>query len=717
MARALRQRLDALPADVVTVMRAMAVLAEPCGSQLVAEITGLDRRRTLAGLTEAVSRGFIVEIAAGVCRFGHDQIRRAVYHAMSEEEILGWHDQIFQALVAGESPQSGQVAYHADLAHLWNEAERWHTRAAVSAKEINAFGVAAEHYHQADEASQRAGHPSQERFDELLAYEQVLDILGRRDEQHALLKRLGDLDLPFEAKVELAEREAWLLGYTDRHEEAAILATLWVDRAFDAGYPNHRLLTVLGVVRYWSGSLKEAIEALRKALKTVDDQSSMITIQNHLGRALIDVSEFDEGNALVIQALEAAEELGDIRSQVEALNHRSISATRRGEHTEAIEAIESSLELSRIIGYRYGEGVSLTNLATIRASQGRAGFALPLFTDAAEVFDSLSNSRVKAIASFNLGELLHSFLGENDEAATHFNSAAEYFRSVGDRRTEMLVIAKLAGLDWKCGRRRLGRRRLERLIQEAKVMNDGLVELEARRVAAECASSIGEHRDAIGHLDRALELIEDNAMAIVLPHALAHRALASLEAGRREEALVFANRAAPANKPESDFGLITAWRCGRVFRELGQCDDAIGQFVLAYQLLESNLDGLDGERVVAARRLAPFTAIVEDYECYKERVIEVVLPSASAPTGRPLVPSDHVTVRWTLSQPQDWDQADATTRRRIRVARLCQQAVDQGAVARIYDLAKALLVSERTIKRDLAELRATGGRPKTRRST
>ena len=89
VANALRRRLDALPADVRTVMRAMAVLAEACTSQLVAEITGLDRRRALAALAEAISRGFLIEVDAGICRYGHDQTRRTVYHSMTEDEILG----------------------------------------------------------------------------------------------------------------------------------------------------------------------------------------------------------------------------------------------------------------------------------------------------------------------------------------------------------------------------------------------------------------------------------------------------------------------------------------------------------------------------------------------------------------------------------------------------------------------------------------------------
>ena len=716
VARALHQRLAVLPDHVRTVIQAIAVLAEPCSSQLVAKITGLDRRQTLGGLNEAVSRGFLVELGDGICRFNHDQTRRAIYHAVDEDEILGWHHQIFQALAASDDPQPEQLAYHADLAQMWHQASQWHTVAARAAQEVNAFGVAAEHYRQADEAAKLAEVPIIDRIADLLDYEQVLDVLGRREDQQDLLKRLLDLDLPLESQVDLAERQAWLLGHIDRHDEAAHLATEWADRAFDAGLPTYRLLSALGVVRYWSGSHLEAIDALRRALKAAPDDQSRVTIENHLGRTLIDMSEFDEGNELVADARAKAERLGDVRSQVESLIHQSISAVRRGQPTEAIEYAEQSLPLSRSIGYRYGEGVSLVNLANIRSGQGRAGMALPMYGEAAEVFDSLGNARAKAIIRFNLGEFYHSFLGENDEAATFFNSAAAYCKAVGDQRTEMLAMSKISSIDWQSGRRRLARQRLKRLIERSIEIGDTHVELEARRIAAECASSADEPEEAIEQLDLAIKLIEENAMGQVHAHALAHRGLATLRAGDDEEAIEYVERSALANTPESEFGLITAWRCGIVFKAVGRDKDAAAQFDLAFRLLESNLTGLEPERAASARTLPQFAAIIEAYELEFVRQVEINLPSIEAPIGRTLEPNEYETVTWTVSTPADWDHSVASTRRRNRISRLCAEAVEQEAVARIYDLATVLSVSERTIKRDLSELRAMGESPKTRRS-
>ena len=445
----------------------MAVLAEPCSSQQVAEITGLDRQTTLAALTEAVDKAFLVEIGDGICRYSHDQTRRTVYHSMSERDIVAWHERILRVLAMVEDPAAEQLAYHADLAGLWEESVTWHTISAHAAEAVHAFGVAAEHHRQADVAARRAGSSLLDRFDELLAYEQVLDILGRREEQQGLIKRLLDLDPPLEARVELAEREVWLLGHLGHHEEAARMAARWADKAFDAGLPNHRLLTGLGVVHLWSGSFHEAIEALRLALKAAPDEPDKTVIQNHLGRALIDVAEFDEGEALITEARQSAEQRGDVRNEIEAILHLWVVAIRLGRTTEVEELAETALALSRTIGYRYGEGLSLSNLAMLRTFQGRTGLALELYGEAAKVFDTLGSSRAKAAVKSNLAEFSAGYLGERDHAATLYSEAAALSRSVGDDGLELRCVARLSGIDWDSGRRRLARRRLNHLIDRS----------------------------------------------------------------------------------------------------------------------------------------------------------------------------------------------------------------------------------------------------------
>jgi tetratricopeptide (TPR) repeat protein len=84
------------------------------------------------------------------------------------------------------------------------------------------------------------------------------------------------------------------------------------------------------------------------------------------------------------------------------------------------------------------------------------------------------------------------------------------------------------------------------------------------------------------------------------------------------------------------------------------------------------------------------------------------LPSVKAPQGRPLRADEHVDVTWTLSAPEDEQISGKVARRRQILLRLLNEATQQGAIPRDEDLAAALDVSLRTIRRDLAALRAQG---------
>lgn len=96
------------------------------------------------------------------------------------------------------------------------------------------------------------------------------------------------------------------------------------------------------------------------------------------------------------------------------------------------------------------------------------------------------------------------------------------------------------------------------------------------------------------------------------------------------------------------------------------------------------------------------------------RQIVVRLAHVDAPTGRPLRDDEFVEVSWTVVAPEDEAIGGKVERRRHCLRRLLQEAAGQEAAPTVPDLAAALGVSARTIKRDLAALRAAGYEPITR---
>lgn len=89
-----------------------------------------------------------------------------------------------------------------------------------------------------------------------------------------------------------------------------------------------------------------------------------------------------------------------------------------------------------------------------------------------------------------------------------------------------------------------------------------------------------------------------------------------------------------------------------------------------------------------------------------------LLLKRAAPHGAAVADSTLVEVIWTIDAGVEDAHiactAGATALRRVRVQRLADEALSQGAVASQEDLAQGLQVSVRTIKRDCAALQAQG---------
>lgn len=91
---------------------------------------------------------------------------------------------------------------------------------------------------------------------------------------------------------------------------------------------------------------------------------------------------------------------------------------------------------------------------------------------------------------------------------------------------------------------------------------------------------------------------------------------------------------------------------------------------------------------------------------------QVILAKREAGHGRPLWETELVQVTWTLDAGAEDRQVRSRyghkALRQVRIQRLLLEALEQGGVASQEDLAQALQVSLRTIKRDFEELQSQG---------
>ncbi|MEL6984539.1 MAG: tetratricopeptide repeat protein, partial [Actinomycetota bacterium] len=518
-----------------------------------------------------------------------------------------------------------------------------------------------------------------------------------------LLKSLRELDLPRPLTITLAEREAWLLVNTDEPAEADRVATASLEEAKAADLPYVGLLNVIAVARYRAGDLEGTLVAADEALAEASTPADRIGAETIRGKALVDLFRHDEGKVHLTRAATEAEAIGDARAEIEAVNYLAVTEFTAGRYKQAEQTFREALELSEAIGYRWGEGLNLVNLATLHAVQGQGGQALELFNRANEILGSLDYRRVESIVKYNLADLNHRLLGDDEEAVDLARSAAVYFRSVGAEPNECRAMTILSSIDVRHGRRRLARRRLNDLLARTDDIGDVAGRVEVRRVLATLEADGGDLWAAANHLDDVLKLGEDYPLDTVLPNVLAHRAVLASDLGDRDTATALVDQALELNMVGLELAHITAWRCAMALDALGREREATEQFRLAYDMLAASLRGLSPTVADRSRVVIPEHAqIVEQYERRFAISKQVTLPATDAPLGRPLRHDEMVDITWTVSDPEDWTHESPGDRRRQRLVRIVGQANGLGASPRIADLADAAAVSERTVKRDLA---------------
>ena len=98
--------------------------------------------------------------------------------------------------------------------------------------------------------------------------------------------------------------------------------------------------------------------------------------------------------------------------------------------------------------------------------------------------------------------------------------------------------------------------------------------------------------------------------------------------------------------------------------------------------------------------------------------IRHIIAAAAAPRGRPLRETEMMEVVWTIDAGEEdlevLQVQGSVALRRMRILRLVNQALDQGGEPTQEDLGKALSVTARTIRSDIAALEAEGYRVATR---
>lgn len=696
----LLEEIDGSPANVRSVVAALAVWGHAASSAVLSRLTDLDTASTLDAIRRGIEADYIAD-QDGEYRLRFEQLASAARANLSPDEAKALHGRAADVLAEDPAAQAGELASHYRQAERWSQAHRYEAAAGTRAAGLQAYATAAGYFEQALDSLDRAGEPAS--IGLLFGFEAVLDVLARREEQAAVLQRIEEASLTVPQQAKLLMRRSLFLANTDQLHDAIRVASSGVGFAAATGLDWESHAVTLARVFVMAGQPQQA-KAVLAGIDTDDPRTTGLAgAQLALGQALTDVQQAAEARELLTSALESYRRLGDSRGQVDALASLANLHAQHGNTSAAERHYNESIALARQIGSRFGEAMALANLAILEYLRGDAARSLEHMYEAGEVFNAIDNRRGEAMVRANSANIRHAILGDDVLAEREASLARRYFAEIGDRRHEAQCLNVLAGVRRRKRAYAVSRRLAETALEILRESGDHFLEVQVLRSLAWAEREAGHHDEARVAISDAVSVATTFEIDSELPALLALEAWVLVACGKHDEALASADQSSQMASQVSEFREMGAWWRHKTYEALEMPDEAERELRIAHESLARTLAPFDEEdRSRALTRVAEHRGITEAYANRFPRTERFDLPIDRKGSD------DTVTVEWTVHHPDDLFISDKKDRRKSRLVRLMNEAELAGARPRLEDLAAALDASLSTLKRDLSALRNDG---------
>lgn len=706
-------RMSLLDEEVSLVYEVAAVFVEPVDLPLLSAAADLPRHSVLNALAELVQRGLIREEGESRYWITHDQVREVVYQRIGKARRIDLHRRVAEALTEIAPEEVEAIGYHYREGHVPDRAAHFLLKAGLRAQELNAYGTARQHLEAARKAAVAARWSTEDQYEILGNLEGVLNVLGSRREQNEVIESMSALagSQP-RMRGDLERRRAWLLAHQGDFAaaEEAARRSVSVERRRRDQLGLAASLVALGTCLRWSGRALEAVPELEDAVEAAaSDPRHSAPALTELGSTLVEVQRAEEAIPHLDVAFETFRVLDDLRGQAEVAGIQARAMRQQGDQNQAIARFELAIELSQRVGYRHGEGVNLVNLSALHHLVGRVVDALSGYERAASVFADLGNRRGEAMVMANAASARLTLLGDDVRALADAERAKTVFAEIGDRGREAQCLETIAGVAARRGNHDQARRMLEESLQA--LAGTGYLFLEGQhlRSLALLQKCQGEYQSALDTVDRALRLCVEAGLEDLAVEMESIRGETLMGLNRVEDAYRTTKHAVAMLRPGVERPYLVHYRHAQAAQTAGNQAEADAAVMEAHRLLEATLEGLPPEdRDRALKRVPVHREIVSARNRRRPQTIQVLLPEAGAPSGRPLGDDEMRPVTWTLSHPEDDRIDQPMERRRRRLLRLLTEADNAGTLPSIEVLADALEVSAATVRRDLTALRQQG---------
>ncbi|MEG4544280.1 CHAT domain-containing protein, partial [Microcoleus sp. Aus8_D2] len=143
------------------------------------------------------------------------------------------------------------------------------------------------------------------------------------------------------------------------------------------------------------------------------------------------------------QSLPLTRAVGDRSREAVTLTNIGAVYDNLGEKQKALEYYSQSLPLTRALGDRSGEATILSNIGSVYNDLGENQKALEYYSQSLPLTRAVGDRSGEAVTLNNIGRVNYD-LGEKQKALLYFNQSLPLFRATGDLREEALTLYSMA---------------------------------------------------------------------------------------------------------------------------------------------------------------------------------------------------------------------------------------------------------------------------------
>jgi tetratricopeptide (TPR) repeat protein len=224
-----------------------------------------------------------------------------------------------------------------------------------------------------------------------------------------------------------------------------------LDKAEIGGLNAAYCLMKLGVLAAQKGDSENGRRKLNQALKLFQkggEQQNAFYCRAFLVNVCIQQQRFAEAEAAASELAKEAEERGDRKALINALNLQGLVAMDQGQSEKAIVFLERKLELSKQLGLRAEQATTLGNMGCVRIDQKRYQEALQLILESLKICRAIGDPYAEYCTIYNLASAYEG-MGRLREALASYRDDLKLARQLGDGPGEAQIMGDIARVESK----------------------------------------------------------------------------------------------------------------------------------------------------------------------------------------------------------------------------------------------------------------------------